>query len=174
MNLTVFCSGKTNLKQEYIEEVEKLIKNIDINKITIAYGGGDVGLMGTVRNSFLSIGGNIITSNVYRFVVEGIRDDYLFESIDDRQKKLIELGDAYLALPGGFGTMFELLEVITKNQIGEQNKPIFIFNFHNIYDKLLEEIERLQEEGFIKHELEYYKIYVYTEGEELARKINSL
>ena len=174
MNLTVFCSGKTNLKQEYIEEVEKLIKNIDINKVTIAYGGGDVGLMGTVRNSFLSIGGKVITSNIYRFVVEGIEDDYLFESIDDRQKKLIELGDAYLALPGGFGTMFELLEVITKNQIGEQSKPIFIFNFHNIYDKLLEEIERLQEEGFIKHELEFYKIYVYTDGEELARKINSL
>ena len=174
MNLTIFCSGKNNLKKDYIEEIEKLIKNIDINKISIVYGGGNVGLMGIVRDSFISIGGKIITSNINKFVVEGIFDDYIFDNINERQQKLIELGDAYLILPGGFGTMFEMLEVITKNQIGESTKPILIFNFNNIYDYLLKEIKVLQEEKFIQHELNYYNIYVFNNSDELIYKINNL
>ena len=174
MNLTIFCSGKNNLKKDYIEEIEKLIKNIDINKISIVYGGGNVGLMGVVRDSFISIGGKIITSNINKFVVEGIFDDYIFDNINERQQKLIELGDAYLILPGGFGTMFEMLEVIIKNQIGESKKPILIFNFNNIYDYLLKEIKVLQEENFIQHELNYYNIYVFNNSDELIHKINNL
>jgi uncharacterized protein (TIGR00730 family) len=174
MNLTIFCSGKTNLKKDYIEEIENLIKNIDINKISIVYGGGNVGLMGVVRDSFNSIGGKIITSNLNKFVVEGIFDDYIFDNINERQQKLIELGDVYLILPGGFGTMFEMLEVITKNQIGESKKPILIFNFNNIYDYLLKEIRVLQEENFIQHELNYYNIYVFNNSDELIHKINNI
>lgn len=171
INLTVFCSGKHELKQDYIDEVNKLVMLLDSSKIAIVYGGGTVGLMGVVRNAF---SGKIITSNMHIFKDNKNEDDYLFDNITERQKKLVDLGNAFLILPGGFGTLFELLEVITKNQIGEANKPIFIFNYKGIYDNLLLQIKRLQEECFIKHSLEHYKISIHTDKVELATSINAL
>jgi len=172
--ITFFCSGKTNLKEEYNLNIANLIKKIDIDKISIAYGGGRVGLMGVVRDTFLSINGTIISSNMRIFKEEGIEDDYLFDNIDQRQKKLVELGDAYVVLPGGFGTLYELFEVITKNQIGEASKPIFIYNYNNVYDNFILLIEKLMEERFIKHNFANYKIEVFTNYDDLAERINNL
>ena len=172
--ITFFLSGKPNLKEEYNENITNLIKKININKTSIAYGGGSVGLMGIVRNTFISMKGTIISSNMRIFKEENIEDDYLFDNIDLRQKKLVELGDAYVILPGGFGTLFELFEVITKNQIGEASKPIFIYNYNNVYDNLVLLIEKLTEEKFIKHNFANYKIEFFTNHEELADRINNL
>lgn len=83
INLTVFCSGKHDLKQDYIDEIDSLIKQLDSNKITIAYGGGTVGLMGVVRNAF---SGKIVTSNMHIFKDDKYEDDYLFDNITERQK----------------------------------------------------------------------------------------
>ena len=105
INLTVFCSGKHDLKQDYIDEIDALVKSIDSSVVTIVYGGGTVGLMGVVRNAF---SGKIITSNMNIFKNDAYEDDYLFDNITERQKKLVDLGDAYLILPGGFGTLYEL------------------------------------------------------------------
>jgi uncharacterized protein (TIGR00730 family) len=171
INLTVFCSGKHDLKQDYIDEIDALVMLLDSNKVTIVYGGGTVGLMGVVRNAF---SGKIVTSNMHIFKDDKYEDDYLFDNITERQKKLVDLGDAYLILPGGFGTLYELLEVITKNQIGEASKPIFIYNYKGIYDNLLLQITKLQEEGFVKHSLEHYKLFIHTNKEELAIRINAL
>lgn len=171
INLTVFCSGKHDLKQDYIDEIDSLVKQLDSNKITIVYGGGTVGLMGVVRNAFP---GKIVTSNMHIFKDDKYEDDYLFDNITERQKKLVDLGNAYLILPGGFGTLFELLEVITKNQIGEACKPIFVYNYKGIYDNLLLQITKMQEEGFVKHSLEHYKLFIHTTKEELATCINAL
>jgi uncharacterized protein (TIGR00730 family) len=170
INLTVFCSGKHDLKQDYIDEIDALVKLIDSSAVTIVYGGGTVGLMGVVRNAFL---GKIVTSNMNIFKDDKYEDDYLFDNINERQKKLVDLGDAYLILPGGFGTLYELLEVITKNQIGEASKPIFIYNYKGIYDNLLLQITKLQEEGFVKHSLEHYKLFIHTDKTELAMRINN-
>jgi uncharacterized protein (TIGR00730 family) len=172
--ITFFCSGKTNLKEEYNENITKLIKKIDINKTSIAYGGGRVGLMGIVRDTFIAMNGTIISSNMRIFKEEDIEDDYLFDNIDQRQKKLVELGDAYVILPGGFGTLFELFEVITKNQIGEASKPIFIYNYNNVYDNLVLLIEKLIEEKFIKNNFANYKIEFFTNYDDLAERINNL
>jgi len=162
--LTIFCSGKTGLKKEYENVVKDLINSLDPNEITIAYGGGNVGLMGIVRDTFEARGGKVISSNIEKFVVEGYPDDYVFDNITERQSKLIELGDEFLALPGGFGTLYELFEVITKNQIEEISKPIYIFNYKNIFDYLIQQIKLLTEEGFIKHELDWYKIKIIDEN----------
>ena len=128
INLTVFCSSKDNLNNDLHLEIQKFIKLLDVNKFNIVYGGGTCGLMGTVRKTFIESNGKIISSNVTKFVEPDIEDDYIFDNINERQRKLIELGDAYLILPGGYGTLSEMLEVMTKNDIGECSKPIFIFN----------------------------------------------
>jgi hypothetical protein len=159
------------LKQDYIDEIDSLIKQLDSNKVTIVYGGGTVGLMGVVRNAF---SGKIITSNMHIFKDDNYEDDYLFNNITERQKKLVDLGNAFLILPGGFGTLFELLEVVTKNQIGEASKPIFVYNYNGIYDNLLLQIKKLQEEGFVKHSLEHYKLFIHTDKTELAACLNML
>ena len=167
LNLTIFCSGKNDLKQEYVEATQNLVSQIDIEKYRITYGGGSVGLMGTVRDTFKNRGGTVITSNLKQFV-EGDSDDYVFDNISDRQSKLIELADLMLVLTGGFGTMYECLEAITKNQICEISKKVIIFNFNHIYDHLLAQIAILQKEGFIKNTLDYYNIVVLTTVDEVV------
>ena len=88
-NLTVFCSGKNDLKPEYVQTTQNLVSRINIEKYRIVYGGGQIGLMGTVRDTFKSKGGILITSNLKQFVSsEG--DDYVFDNISDRQSKLIQ------------------------------------------------------------------------------------
>ncbi len=167
LNLTIFCSGKHDLKPEYTEATQNLISRIDIEKYRITYGGGSIGLMGTVRDTFKNRGGTIITSNLEQFV-EGEGDDYVFDNISDRQSKLIELADLMLVLTGGFGTIYECLEAITKNQIREISKKVIIFNFNHIYDHLLAQIAVLQKEGFIKNTLDYYNIVVLTTVDEVV------
>lgn len=167
INLTVFCSGKNDLKQEYVEATKNLVSRIDIAKYRIVYGGGRIGLMGTVRDTFKSKGGTIITSNLKQFV-EGDGDDYVFDNISDRQSKLIQLADVLLVLPGGFGTLYECLETITKNQIREISKKIIIFNYNHLYDHLLTQIEVLQREGFVKNTVKSYNIIVLTTVDEVS------
>ena len=142
--LTIFCSGKNGVKQEYLDEVKTLVNSFDTEKITIAYGGGNIGLMGVVNDTYKAKGGKLITSNIKKFTVDGYPDDYIFDNITERQSKLIELGDIFLALPGGFGTIYELLEVITKNQIEEISKPVYIYNYKGVYDNLIKLIKDLQ------------------------------
>ena len=172
-NLTVFCSGKNDLKPEYVQTTQNLISRIDIAKYRIVYGGGQIGLMGTVRDTFKSKGGTLITSNLKQFV-EREGDDYVFDNISDRQSKLIQLSDILLVLPGGFGTLYECLETITKNQIREISKKIIIFNYKNIYDHLLAQIDVLQREGFIKNTVESYNIVVLTTVDEVVKYLERL
>ena len=171
--LTIFCSGKNGIKQEYLDEIKTLVNSFDTEKITIAYGGGNVGLMGTVSDTYKAKGGKLITSNIKKFTVDGYPDDYIFDNITERQSKLIELGDIFLALPGGFGTLYELLEVITKNQIEEISKPVYIYNYNGIYDNLERLINDLQKDEFIKHDLDWYKVKFFTNPKELVDKIHN-
>ena len=80
----------------------------------------------------------------------------------------IQLADVLLVLPGGFGTLYECLETITKNQIREISKKIIIFNYNHIYDHLLAQIEVLQREGFVKNTVESYNIIVLTTVDEVS------
>lgn len=173
-NITIFCSSKNNLKPIYYQKVNELVELLDVNKITLVYGGGTNGLMGTVRKSWLEKSGKIITSNMHKFTEPDIIDDYLFDTIDDRQKKLVELGDAYLVLPGGYGTHFEALEVMTKNDIGECSKPIFILNIDGIFDGMIKHIEKLIEDGFITRDFKKIKVFICHDVIELAELINEL
>jgi len=173
INLTIFCSSKNNLNPIYYDLTRQLITLLDHKKFSIVYGGGTSGIMGTVRNTFMNKGGNIISSNVDRFVEPNIHDDYLYTNIDDRQKKMIELGAGYLILPGGYGTHFELLEVMTKNDIGETNKPIFIFNCNNIFDNVIKLINDLNDTGFITRNLDRINVKSSANIDELSTLINN-
>jgi uncharacterized protein (TIGR00730 family) len=160
----IFCSGKTDMKEEYVSIVSNILQKIDKEKVALVYGGGHVGLMGLIRDVYK---GKVISSNLTKFICnsENIQDDFVFEKISDRQSKLIDLSDMFIVFPGGFGTMYECLEVITKNQIGEHFKKIIIFNYKGLYNHLYEQFKLLNEEGFIKNPLYHYNIVFLTEND---------
>jgi uncharacterized protein (TIGR00730 family) len=172
INITIFCSSKNNLNPEFYNQTQLLIKSLDHIKFTIVYGGGTNGLMGTVRKTTLESGGRVITSNIRKFEEPDIPDTFLFDNIDERQQKMVELGDGYLVLPGGYGTCFEMLEVMTKNDIGEQSKPIFVFNCEGIYDNFIGMIENLIEQKLITRNFKTIKVHIESEPTKLANKIN--
>lgn len=172
INLTTFCSSKSNLDPKYYLRTHQLVSNLNPSKFNIVYGGGTIGIMGTVRKSWLEVGGKIISSNINRFVESGIFDDYLFDNIIDRQKKLVDLGDGYLVFPGGYGTHYETLEVITKNDIGEASKPVFILNIDGIFDNFIAQINLLISEGFITKDFVKLNIFIESEPEKLIVRIN--
>lgn len=173
-NLSVFCSGKNNLQKQYVDVSVDLISAIDEKKYQIVYGGGTCGIMGNVRNTFLQKGGTILTSNLIRFQEQENPDNYIFDKISDRQQKLMELGDIFLVLPGGIGTIFEALQVLTCNYIGEFSKEIILFNYNNLYDNLIKQMDTLQDEGFLKYSLGDLKMKIFTDYKELAYYLNSL
>lgn len=171
-NLTVFSSSKPNLDPIFYEKSKLLIAHLSPSNTNIVYGGGTSGIMGVVRNTWLELNGTIISSNVEKFAEHGITDDYLYGNIIDRQKKLVELGDGYLILPGGYGTNYEMLEVITKNDVGEASKPIFIYNVNGIYDDFVNYMKKLFDQGFASRGFNDLKIYVSSDYEELVGFIN--
>ena len=160
----IFCSGKPDIKQEYIDIVSSILRKIDTSRVALVYGGGNVGLMGVIREVYT---GKIVSSNMKAFIFDANEptDDYVFDTITQRQSKLVELSDMFLVFPGGFGTIYECLEVITKNQIGEHSKKIIIFNYKGLYNHLRDQIAHLHQEGFIKHPLDYYNVIFVNENE---------
>lgn len=173
-NLSVFCSGKNNLQKKYVDVSNDLISLIDEKKYRIVYGGGTSGLMGEVRKKFLEKGGTIITSNLVRFEESEIPDTFIFDKISDRQQKLMELGDIFLVLPGGIGTIFEAIQVLTSNYIGEFSKEIILLNYNNLYDNLIRQMDVLQEEGFLKYSLGDLRMKVFDDYKKLAYYLNEL
>lgn len=172
-NLSVFCSSKSNINPIYYSQTHNLISQLNPSRFNIVYGGGTGGIMGTVRNSWLEVCGTIISSNIIRFVEHGIPDDYLFDNVIDRQKKLVELGDGYLVFPGGYGTHYETLEVITKNDIGEASKPVFILNTNGIFDNFITQIDLLIREKFITRDFAKLNIFVESDPDKLVKIINN-
>ena len=172
INLSTFCSSKSNLASKYYLQTHQLVSKLNPSKYNIVYGGGTGGIMGKVRKSWLEVGGTIISSNIIRFVEPEIIDDYLFDNIIDRQKKLVDLGDGYLVFPGGYGTHYEMLEVITKNDIGEASKPVFILNINGVFDNFITQINLLINEGFITRDFTKLNIFIESEPKKLIDKIN--
>jgi uncharacterized protein (TIGR00730 family) len=168
--ITIFSSSKENLRDVYKENVTRIITNLNLNKYKIAYGGGSTGLMGIIRKQWK---GELISSNVEKFVETGFTDTFVFDNMVDRQKKLVELGDCYLIFPGGIGTHYEMLEVITKNDIKESNKPIFILNTDGIFDCLINHLEKLKKEGFITRSFEELNIYITSDPDILINIIDN-
>lgn len=124
---------------------------------TVIYGGANVGLMGQVANGALAQGGKVIgviPKLIFDFEVahEGITELHQVENMHQRKLKMMELSDAFIALPGGFGTMDELNEIITWRQIKLHSKPIAILNHNGYYDHYLEFLKVSVKAGLISQE----------------------
>jgi uncharacterized protein (TIGR00730 family) len=139
MKIAFFCSARENVRLKYEEKVLELLNALDrdIPFTHVVYGGGGIGLMGTVYNFFKDK--KIIEShNLEKWRFEENPDENLYTSILKRQKMLLLNSDVYVILPGGVGTLSEFFDAIVLNEIEHQNKPIIVFNCDGYYDRLID------------------------------------
>lgn len=120
----------------------------------IVYGGGSVGLMGVVADAALASGGQVIGVIPHalartEIAHEGLTELHLVDTMHERKALMDDISDAFVALPGGFGTMDEFCEVLTWRQLRIHDKPIGLLNFHGYYDALLALFDSMSREGFI-------------------------
>ena len=142
-SLTIYCSSSNLLDQKYYNLAEKIGEFLSDKKISIIYGGGKVGMMGKLSHSAINSGGKIIgiipkfLSSI-EIIDSNITKTIIVNNMSERKKKLFEMGDAFLILPGGSGTIEEATEIISWLILGLHNKPIIIFNFENYWDPMIQ------------------------------------
>jgi uncharacterized protein (TIGR00730 family) len=170
-SLAVFCGSKKGNNELYTEHASRLGKLLAENKIRLIYGGGSVGIMGSIADAVLEHGGHV-TGIIPKLLLEWeVQHQHITELIvsDDmhlRKKSLYEMCDAALILPGGFGTLDELFEIVTWNQLSIHDKKIYILNTGGFYDHLISHIQKMRDEGFL-YEKPEHRIVIANEPEQL-------
>jgi cytokinin riboside 5'-monophosphate phosphoribohydrolase len=151
--LTVYCASSKRVAQPYLDVATELGRLIAQRGHTLVYGGGNSGLMGALAQGALAHNGKIRGVILAGFVERGYaQSGHEMQSVDDmrsRKRGLDELGDAFIALPGGFGTLEEILEMISFKQLGLHHKPIVFVNTNHYFDGLFQQFERGFSEAFI-------------------------
>ena len=156
-NVCVYCASSTKIAPVYFASAESLGRLLAMRGINLINGAGSIGLMGTVSNAVLEAGGTV-TGVIPRFMVEqnwhhtGLTKLVETENMHERKQLMAEMSDGVIALPGGCGTMEELLEIITWKQLGLYLKPIVILNVDGFFDSLLEMLQRAIDENFMRKE----------------------
>lgn len=153
--ITVFCGSSFGTDEIYKEQATLLGKTLARQDIELVYGGANVGLMGAVADGVLNEGGKAIgvLPNFLRskeIAHLGLTDLIVVESMHERKTKMNDLCDGVIALPGGFGTLEELFEMLTWGQLGLHKKPIAILNINGFYDTLIELTKVMVEKGLLK------------------------
>ncbi|MGZ8550909.1 MAG: LOG family protein [Chitinophagaceae bacterium] len=169
-SLAVFCGSKNGNNPLYKQHTVQLGKLLAKHSITLVYGGGNVGIMGVVADEVMNNGGKVI-GVIPKVLVEwerqhtGISELFVVDDMHVRKKKMYDLCDAAIILPGGFGTLDELFEMITWNQLSIHDKMIFILNSGGFYDHLIAHIRQMQEESFLYEEAQKRIIIINSPDE---------
>lgn len=152
--IAVFCGASSGSDPDIITAAQEMGRSIAHRGIGIVFGGGHVGLMGAVADAALEAGGEVVGVIPAFMVEKELAHERLSELITvrdmhERKMRMHELSDAVVALPGGFGTMDELYELLTWRQLGIHDKPIGLLNVKGFYDPLLAQAERMKRDGFL-------------------------
>ena len=156
-NVCVYSASSTKIAPIYFEAAQELGKLLARQRINLINGAGCLGLMCSISDAALAAGGTV-TGVIPHFMVEqgwhhkGLTKLIETESMHERKKIMADLSDGVIALPGGCGTLEELLEIITWKQLGLYLKPIVILNINGFYNPLLEMLEHAIEENFMRQE----------------------
>lgn len=173
--LAIFCGSKTGTDPLYEQHAAALATVLAEKKIELIYGGGRNGLMGIVADTVMK-GGGIVRGVIPQVLKdwehqhEGISELLVVDDMHVRKRKLYELCDAAVVLPGGFGTLDELFEILTWNQLALHDKKIFVLNSGGFYNHLLLHLKQIEASGFMYGELTE-KLTVLSEPAELRRHL---
>ena len=150
----VFCGSKNGANPVFEAHTRALGALLGQNNISIIYGGGNQGLMAAVANAALDEGGKVVgiipkILSAWEHQHNGLTELHIVENMHARKGMLYEKCDAAIILPGGYGTLDEVFEILTWNQLRIHNKKIFFLNSEGFYDHLLAHIKKMFEEGFL-------------------------
>lgn len=150
----VYCGSSNRVSERYKDAAKQVGEILGKHGLGLIYGGGSVGLMGIVADAVLSQGGKatgIIPQHLHDREVQhaGLTELHVVDSMHTRKKMMVERSDAFLILPGGYGTLDEAFEILTWKQLGLHDKPIVFLNIYNFWTPLKELKQHLFEESFI-------------------------
>jgi len=174
-SITVFCGSSSGFESVYQTQAILLGKTLAENNIRIIYGGAKVGLMGAVADAALSNGGEVVGVLPHflrskEIAHRGLTELILVESMHERKIKMHELSDGVIALPGGFGTLEELFEILTWAQLGLHKKPIGLLNIDGYYDQLTMLLQHMVDKGFLK-ETNQHMLLASSDPDQLLKKM---
>jgi uncharacterized protein (TIGR00730 family) len=174
----VFTGSNSGARAEYGAAAGELGRVLAGRGIGIVYGGARVGLMGTLADSALAAGGDVVGVIPAALVAKevahtGLTDLRVVESMHERKALMSDLADAFIALPGGWGTLEEFFEVLTWAQLGLHRKPCGLLNVHGYFDGLLAFLSHTIDEGFVRSEYAELIVVAATPGALLDRLASS-
>lgn len=150
----VYCGSSDSVPAGYLEAARAMGQALAARGLTVVYGGGRTGMMGALADAALAAGAQVIgvlprIFHTPSLAHSGLTELYLVEDMHQRKARMAELADAFVALPGGFGTLEELFEILTWAQIGLHRRPVGVLNVQGYFDPLLGLIEHVRRNGFI-------------------------
>ncbi len=170
-SLCVFCGSRQGNLDQFQSEAYEIGKILAKQQVRLVYGGGKVGLMGIIADSVLANGGEVIgvipsglvSKEVAHF---GVTELKVVNNMHERKEAMYKLSNAFLALPGGFGTLDEFCEIFTWFQLGIHDKPIGFLNIAGFFDSLLQHFQFSVDQGFVDQDL-FDTIKVYQHSSEI-------
>ncbi|OBV40134.1 hypothetical protein ASR47_101449 [Janthinobacterium psychrotolerans] len=153
--LCVYCGANAGVTPQYAVAARELARVLVSENIALVYGGGNVGLMGVIADEVLRLGGEVTgvipTALVEREVGHtGLTRQFVVKDMHERKAMMASLSDAFIAMPGGYGTLEELFEMLTWAQLGIHAKPIGLLNVDHFYDGLISFVQNGREQGFVR------------------------
>lgn len=153
-SLAVFCGSKEGNNKLFLQHALELGRILAKNDITLIYGGGGYGIMGSIANAVLAANGRVIgimpkVLTSWEKQHTRLTELHEVEDMHVRKRMLYEKSDAALIMPGGYGTLDEMFEIITWNQLKLHNKKIIILNSGGFYDHLIQHLQKMEHEGFL-------------------------
>jgi uncharacterized protein (TIGR00730 family) len=158
-SICVYCGSSPGTNPAYAEAARTLGRAMAENGVGLVYGGGGLGLMGEIARSVLAHGGRV-TGVIPEFLAEkehmlrGATEMNVVKDMHDRKRLMFDKADAFVALPGGIGTLEELVEQLTWAQLGRHSKPIVLVDIEGYWSPLVELLAHLRREGFIRQGME--------------------
>ena len=155
--LCVFTGSNSGVRPEYAAAARQLGFSLAQRKIALVYGGARVGLMGVLADEALAAGGHVIGVMPEALIAKevahrGLSELKVVKSMHERKALMAEISDGFVAMPGGFGTLDELFEILTWAQLGFHRKPCGLLNIHGYFDNLLAFVAHSVAEGFVRKE----------------------
>jgi uncharacterized protein (TIGR00730 family) len=156
-SVAVYCGSSSGNQEIYTQQAQEMGRELARRGLTLVYGGGCVGLMGTIADAVLAEGGKVI-GVIPGFLADkelahkGCTELHIVETMHQRKLLMADLAEGFVAMPGGFGTLEELFEVLTWGQLGLHGKPVGLLNTQGFYDALLALLDHMSAEAFLRAE----------------------
>ncbi len=173
--VAVYCGHEFGINPAFVRDAGLMGELIAKNGLNMVFGGGDVGLMGTVASAALDNGAHVIGVSTEHVIArqepahEKI-DVQIVRGVNERKQKMFELSDAFIIMPGGIGTLNEATDILTMQQIGETKKPIFLLNTSNFWEPLNVLMLSMRRNGFIDDWNDYI-VYMGDTPEDIMTNI---